>query len=287
MEGDLICYNWKLVNPFKGRFKPVLVGIGLLLFVILIAGIFGEETKTNNKKPAEVKSAQTEVAIPTISDSPTSFPTSSISSDKEFAQIVKVVDGDTITVFLNGKNETIRIIGINTPETVDPRKTVECFGAEASNKAKEYFKEKDYNVWLEEDPTQGERDKYQRLLRYVFAGEGVSDYGLMMISEGFAYEYTYNTPYKYQTSYKEAQAYAVDSKLGLWADEACALSSKPQITNPKQEQNNTKSTGGDKDCLDFKTQKEAQEFSIANGGPASDPHKLDQDKDGVACESLP
>lgn len=43
----------------------------------------------------------------------------------------------------------------------------------------------------------------------------------------------------------------------------------------------------DRDCSDFSTQKEAQAFFEANGGPARDPHKLDQDKDGVACETLP
>src|SRR4051794_19966293 len=53
------------------------------------------------------------------------------------AAIVKVVDGDTVDVSLNGKTTRVRLIGINTPETVDPRKTIECFGNEASAKAKE------------------------------------------------------------------------------------------------------------------------------------------------------
>ena len=184
------------MNYFKGRFKFIGVAISLFLFAILIAGIFEGKTKTNDKKPAEVKSAQTEInKTSVISESPTV----SISSDKQPAEVLKVVDGDTISVLLNGKKQTIRIIGINTPETVDPRRTVECFGAEASNKAKEYFKDMGYKVWLKEDPSQGDKDKYQRLLRYVFTDNGATDYGLMMISEGFAYEYTYNTPYKYQT----------------------------------------------------------------------------------------
>lgn len=267
----------------KRKFKPVWLGFGFILFLVLIVGVLVKDSKTVGKNSQEVKSAQTEVTPPAISESPTV----SILSNKQKAEVLKVVDGDTISVLLNGERETIRIIGINTPETVDPRKTVECFGIEASDKAKEYFKEKDYKVWLEKDPTQGERDKYQRLLRYVFSDKGTQDYGFMMIKTGYAHEYTYSTSYKYQASYKDAQIYAQNNKLGLWADETCALSSKSQITNPKQEQNNTKSAGADKDCSDFKTQKEAQEFFIANGGPASDPHKLDQDKDGVACESLP
>lgn len=225
---------------------------------------------------------------PILSGSPTPFSTSLISSGKEFAQIVKVVDGDTITVSLNGKNDMIRIIGINTPETVDPRKTVECFGIEASNKAKEFFKSKNYQVYLEKDPMQGERDKYQRLLRYVFTDNGIADYGLNMIATGYAYEYTYSTPYKYQIEYKKAQAEAENKRLGLWADNTCSGESTSQVGSlPTSQVRSPKSIEGDKDCKDFSSQKEAQDFFIANGGPGNDPHKLDSDKDGVVCESLP
>jgi len=276
------------VNYFKGRFKFIGVAISLFLFAILIAGIFEGKTKTNDKKPAEVKSAQTEInKTSVISESPTV----SISSDKQPAEVLKVIDGDTISVLLNGKKQTIRIIGINTPETVDPRRTVECFGAEASNKAKEYFKDMGYKVWLKEDPSQGDKDKYQRLLRYVFTDNGATDYGLMMISEGFAYEYTYNTPYKYQTEYKNAQQDAENKKLGLWADSTCS-GQKTSANSGFQQTNSQKSSAkvsnpDDKDCSDFKTQKEAQAYFISKGGPANDPDKLDRDKDGVACESLP
>ncbi len=273
------------MNYFKERSKLIGVAIVLFLFVILITGIFGGKTKTNNKKPAEVKSAQTEAAAPAISDSPAV----SILSDKQPAEVLKVIDGDTIAVSINGQKQTIRIIGINTPETVDPRKTVECFGAEASNKAKEYFKDMEYKVWLKEDSTQGDKDKYQRLLRYVFTDDGSQDYGLQMIKDGYAYEYTYNTPYKYQDEYKKAQADAQIKKLGLWADDACSQINQLQISNDKSTniKQGSRIIEEDRDCLDFKTQKEAQDFFISQGGPASDPHKLDQDKDGVACESLP
>ena len=174
-----------------------------------------EVLSTNNKE--QIESPTPELNLP-------NSPAPSLSSrleentaslrNLEQAMIVKVVDGDTITVNLNGQNQTIRIIGINTPETVDPRTGVECFGIEASNKAKEYFKSKNYQAWLEKDEGQGERDKYQRLLRYVFADDGNVDYGLQMISQGYAYEYTYNT-YKYQSSYKNAQLEAQNEKRAL------------------------------------------------------------------------
>ncbi len=130
-------------------------------------------------------------------------------------EVVKVVDGDTIDVSINGKTERIRLIGINTPETVDPRKPVECFGVEASNKAKELLSGK--KVTLESDSSQGERDQYDRLLRYVFL-EDATNINLQMIQSGYAYEYTYNLPYKYQKEFKEAQQQASVSKIGLWGD---------------------------------------------------------------------
>ncbi len=268
-----------------------IISIIIFIFLILISVLFEKSSNINQDVLSTESQNITEKISPStiLSDSPTPFSTSLISGGKEFAQIVKVVDGDTITVSLNDKNETIRIIGINTPETVDPRKNVECFGVEASNKAKEYFKEKDYKVYLEKDPSQDERDKYQRLLRYVFADNGDSDYGLMMIATGYAYEYTYYIPYKYQAEYKKAQAEAENKRLGLWAENACEQINQPQVSNSKSVNPNrgSKSLEGDKDCSDFKTQKEAQDFFISQGGPGSDTHKLDADKDGVVCESLP
>ena len=133
----------------------------------------------------------------------------------ELFEVVSVTDGDTIKVNINGKTETLRLIGMDTPETVDPRTPVQCFGKEASNKAKETLSGK--KVRLESDPTQGELDKYNRLLRYVFLEDGTS-YNKMMIEEGFAHEYTYNTPYKYQTEYKEAETRAREGKKGFWGD---------------------------------------------------------------------
>ncbi len=135
-------------------------------------------------------------------------------------KIVKVVDGDTVDVDVTGKTERVRLIGINTPETVDPRKPVECFGKEASNKAKEVLTGK--MVRLEADPTQSNLDKYGRLLRYIFLEDG-TDFNEMMISEGYAYEYTYDVPYKYQTQFKAAQKAASDAGKGLWAEGACPI----------------------------------------------------------------
>jgi len=139
-------------------------------------------------------------------------------------QISKVVDGDTLKVIINGKTKTVRVIGIDTPETVDPRKPVQCFGVQASNEVKRLLEGQ--FVSLESDPSQQGSDKYGRLLRYIFLADG-TDLGEKLILEGFAYEYTYRVPYLYQSKYKAAQKAAMDQKKGLWADDACAPPSPP------------------------------------------------------------
>lgn len=135
-----------------------------------------------------------------------------------FYKVVRVIDGDTILVYINGKNQSVRLIGINAPETNDPRKKVECFGKEAKEKAIELLTDK--NVRLIKDPTQGDKDKYQRLLRYVFLEDG-TNFNKLMIEEGYAFEYTYNIPYQYQKEFKLAQKEAEKNKKGLWADNVC------------------------------------------------------------------
>lgn len=144
--------------------------------------------------------------------------TSSIEGEQKY-RVIKVVDGDTFDVDIDGKAERLRMIGIDTPETVDPRKSVQCFGKEASNKAKEILTNQ--FVVLEADQTQGDRDKYGRLLRYAFLPDG-TNYGLFMISEGYAHEYTYRYPYKYQNEFKEAQVLARQDNKGLWSPDTCS-----------------------------------------------------------------
>ena len=81
------------------------------------------------------------------------------------AMVVRVIDEDTIRVRLRGKLHTVRLIGVDTPETVHPTKAVQHFGAEASAYTKAALEGK--TVTLEADPTGDTRDRYGRLLRYV------------------------------------------------------------------------------------------------------------------------
>ena len=150
-------------------------------------------------------------------------------------QVLRVTDGDTIHINYNGKNEKVRLIGLDTPETKDPRKPIQCFGREATAKMTELAENK--NIRLEFDKTQGERDKYGRLLAFVYS-EDSKNLAYEMIRQGYGNEYTYNSnPYKYQNEFKEAARKAREENKGLWAENTCAgNTAKPAgtpITQPQ------------------------------------------------------
>ena len=162
-------------------------------------------------KPEPVISPEPKPETPAVISGPTKL-------DGPLYKVVSVVDGDTIKVELNGKKETIRFIGMDTPETKDPRKPVQCYGPEAYSRMQHYAQSK--SVRLESDPSQGDRDKYDRLLRYVYTEDG-KNIAYQMIKEGYAREYTYSKAYVYQGEFKQAQKYAKDNSQGLWAANTC------------------------------------------------------------------
>jgi micrococcal nuclease len=148
-------------------------------------------------------------------------------------KVTSVVDGDTLKLDINGTTETIRLIGIDTPETVHPSQPVECMGIEASNEAKRLLTGQ--TVRFESDNTQDTRDRYGRLLGYVFLPNG-DNYGEVMLRSGYANEYTYSSAYKYQSAFKSAEQTARNNKAGLWADGACVeeTATEPTTSTPTQ-----------------------------------------------------
>jgi micrococcal nuclease len=203
----------------KRYLKKIYYVIGpLLIFIILHAGLRGaarealvSEVTTATEEEQSIVSDQ--ITVPKVQTDKKRPP------EETAYKVSRVVDGDTLKVMINGTEETVRVIGINTPETVDPRKPVECFGHEASDFGKGLLTGK--NVTLTIDPTQDETDKYHRLLRYVTLPDG-HDYGEVMIRSGYAYEYTYQIPYEKQSVYKSAQAEAQQEERGLWSSDTCS-----------------------------------------------------------------
>lgn len=135
------------------------------------------------------------------------------------AEVVRVVDGDTIVVRIDGQEEKVRLIGINTPESVDPRKPVECFGKDASKHAAELLPE-GTAVRLVRDVEA--RDRYQRLLAYVYRADDGLFVNLAQVTDGFAEPATYPPNVAHVDEFAAAARTARDRNIGLWA--ACPAS---------------------------------------------------------------
>lgn len=129
-----------------------------------------------------------------------------------YFRVASIEDGDTITVDMNGKEERVRFIGVDTPETQDPRKPVQCFGKAASNFTRNLIGGDP--VRLEADPESDNRDRYSRLLRYVYLPDGRLVQA-EIIREGFGFAYT-SFPFSLKEEFKLLQADARDNNRGLW-----------------------------------------------------------------------
>lgn len=127
--------------------------------------------------------------------------------------VTRVVDGDTLYVKIEDEDVDVRLIGVDTPETVDPRKKVECFGEQASAFAKQMLTGR--QVYLEYDESQGRQDRYGRVLAYVWLDEDQIFNELLLLS-GYASEYTYDSEYRYHEIFKRAADEAEANGRGLW-----------------------------------------------------------------------
>jgi micrococcal nuclease len=107
-------------------------------------------------------------------------------------------------------------MGIDSPELHRP---VECFGQQAADHATEMLT--GAKVRLIADPTQDDRDRYGRLLRYVELADG-TDVNAALIHDGYAFEYTYDAPYQRQELFRRQEADASAAGVGLWSPATCA-----------------------------------------------------------------
>lgn len=146
----------------------------------------------------------------------------SLSVTSTNALVIRAVDGDTLVAKLDGSTDEvkIRLLGVNTPESVDPRRPVQCFGKEASKFAAATIEGR--RARLEPDLQADEIDKYGRLLRNVILEDG-TDFNAQLIKQGYAYAYLdfpMNKTRKVQL--KNFQDEAERQQLGLWNPETCA-----------------------------------------------------------------
>jgi len=133
------------------------------------------------------------------------------------AHVVRVVDGDTFEAIIDGREETVRLILVDTPETVHPSKPVEPFGPEASQYAKETLEGKD--VRLELDVS--ERDQYGRVLAYVWIGDRM--FNEMLLEKGLARVAVFPPDVKYVDRFREIEKEAKRKGIGIWSVENYAV----------------------------------------------------------------
>ncbi|MBU1935788.1 thermonuclease family protein [bacterium] len=141
--------------------------------------------------------------------------------------VVRVVDGDTIIIEQNGKKERVRFLRVNTPESVHPDKKQNTpMGKVASDFTKKHLNGKSVTLEFEEE----RRDKYDRLLAYVFVEE--ENFCLTLVEEGLSPYYTaYGLSKNYDAEFRRAEQEARDANLGIWstpgsADKYLRLKSK-------------------------------------------------------------
>lgn len=138
-------------------------------------------------------------------------------TDMSTAQVVRVVDGDTIVLKIGSRRETIRLIGVNTPETVKPNWPVECFGPEASAFAKSLLPAGTL-VRIKRDVEA--RDKYGRLLLYVWRSIDDMFVNLELVRGGYARTMSIKPNASLASDFAQASLDAKNAHRGLWA--ACS-----------------------------------------------------------------
>lgn len=138
-------------------------------------------------------------------------------SSLEHVRVVRVVDGDTIEI---ADGEHVRYIGIDAPESANPRAPVQCFGFEARRRNQELTEGK--AVWLERDLS--DRDRYGRLLRYVRLGETMVNEQL--VREGYVRVHTVPPDVRYTERFQSAEREAREAGRGLWG--GCTFHSKDE-----------------------------------------------------------
>ena len=127
--------------------------------------------------------------------------------------VTHVMDGDTFEASIGKREITVRLLGVDTPETVDPRKQVQCFGKDASDETKSLLT--GHSVQLKLNPDREEKDKYGRYLAYVYVDTGTF-LNEFLVSNGYAREYTFGSAYSFQKQFQEDQSQAQKEGKGLW-----------------------------------------------------------------------
>jgi micrococcal nuclease len=130
--------------------------------------------------------------------------------------IQRYVDGDTIAVDMNGTSETIRFIGIDTPETHKPNTPVQCYGPAAAAYTQSRIRQAGGKVRLVADSLNTNRDRYNRLLRYVYLPDN-TNLNQEIVRNGYGFYYPF-FPFSKKAEFEQAEKAAIAENKGLWSN---------------------------------------------------------------------
>lgn len=263
---------------------------------VLLSGCISDtgSVGTSTEPPTKIRAPS--VTTPTHSagsDPPTEGPTGPTRGTQWTVVVTRVIDGDTVEArFPNGETDTLRLSGVDTPETTLSRMSPDEFegipdtvagrdhlfnwGEKASAFATEQIE--GHSVRIEVDPQADRRGSFGRLLVYVYV-EG-ENFNKRLLTEGYAR--LYESSFSKRAEFAAAERTARQDKVGLWGFHA----PEPTPTAASSDDDGVPPLppDGDYDCGHFDTQDQAQQVLDETPG---DPHRLDGDDDGIACESLP
>ncbi|MSU75582.1 MAG: hypothetical protein EXS55_03655 [Candidatus Magasanikbacteria bacterium] len=183
--------------------------VALVGAVIAVVGFFLAQQR-QLPAPASLTELATLPVVSSVASTPAvTSSIKKISAGIRYEFISRVVDGDTVQL---ESGEKVRYIGINAPESVDPRRSVQCFGKEASERNKQLVEGKFVRLVKDVSPT----DKYGRLLRYVYLEDGTF-VNLKLVEDGYALASTFPPDVKFSKLFVSAARQAREAGRGLWS----------------------------------------------------------------------
>jgi micrococcal nuclease len=204
----------------KRRLTRALTAVLALVLFWLIQAWQTQGTSTEKANPLPPTTSSTIVIPPVRSAEGIVFQATTTSALQ--AEVLRAVDGDTLDVKISmtGQEVKVRLLGINTPESVDPRRPVQCFGKEASKHMKELVEGK--TVLLVEDLKADDRDKYGRWLRNVVRMEDQLDVNATLVDQGYANAYlSFPLDAKRKAQLRALEQQAKAAERGLWSPSTC------------------------------------------------------------------
>jgi micrococcal nuclease len=202
-------------------------------------------------------------------------------------RVSEVVDGDTVHVFAHGIDYDVRVLGIDTPETKDPRKPVQCWGPQASRFAEQHLAGE--RVTLRSDPSQERIDRYGRTLAYVIAADG-TNYSLAAVKSGAARAYVYDAPVRLNPRLQAAETAARHAGRGLWGAPCHGQQThRAPVAKTSHVPTHTQAPAGRCEpgytpCLPVVPDLDCSDINGPVQVTGSDPYRLDADGDGIGCE---